>query len=721
MKKTLLTLSFAIMTMAVMAIPAKPNLWKTIKLNDGTEVRARLCGDEHVHFWQTEDGRQFVEDGDQFTAITKQQLQLRTKARRSSKTAPRLKSPLRVSIGERTHYTGKKKGIVILAQFTDVKFQTANNLTRYKRIMNEAGYNEGSFKGSVADYFKEQSAGQFELDFDVVGPYTMSNNQKYYGANDSQGNDMRAEVMIKEACQQANAEVNFADYDWDGDGEVDQVFVLYAGKGEADGGTANTIWPHMYTLKEGTGSSLTLDGVVIDTYACSNEIDSYGSIEGIGCFCHEFSHCMGFPDFYDTDYSGWFGMGDFDLMCSGSYNGATFLPAGYTAHEKMMCGWKEPIVLSDSSLTVTNLQPMSKHGDTYIIYNDNHPDEYFMIENRQKTGFDAGYPAKGLLITHVDFDKTIWEYNIPNTKVTTSSDYYKYYHYPLNDHQRMSFLHADNTESSYNMSSDLYPYGKRDSLSATSTPAAKLFNANAKGTKTVDWAITNITQNSDGTMSFKYRAPGKKEEGGDPEKPDTTSHSGDYVFYESFDNCNGTGGNDGLWSGSVANKPLADTDNEGWTALSDKMYSGNQCAKFGTTSVLGAATTPAITLNGKGKLTFKAGAWNASKDGTQLLVESENATIVPSIFTMQRGEWTDFTATIEASGSFYITFTPGQRFFLDEVKIVSETATGIETLQTANAAQKTNRIYTLDGRYMGTRREVLPRGIYIIGGKKVVR
>ncbi len=720
MKKLLLTLSFAIMTMAIMAIPAKPNLWKTIKLNDGTEVRARLCGDEHVHFWQTEDGRQFVEDGDQFTAITKQQLQLRTKARRSSKTAPRLKSPLRVSIGERTHYTGKKKGIVILAQFTDVKFQTANNLTRYKRIMNEAGYNEGSFKGSVADYFKEQSAGQFELDFDVVGPYTMSNNQKYYGANDSQGNDMRAEAMIKEACQQANAEVNFADYDWDGDGEVDQVFVLYAGKGEADGGTANTIWPHMYTLKEGTGSSITLDGVVIDTYACSNEIDSYGSIEGIGCFCHEFSHCMGFPDFYDTDYSGWFGMGDFDLMCSGSYNGATFLPAGYTAHEKMMCGWKEPIVLSDSSLTVTNLQPMSKHGDTYIIYNDNHPDEYFMIENRQKTGFDAGYPAKGLLITHVDFDKTIWEYNIPNTKVTSTSDYYKYYHFPLNDHQRMSFLHADNTESSYNMSSDLYPYGKRDSLSATSTPAAKLFNANSKGTKTVDWAITNITQNSDGTMSFKYRAPGKKEEGEDSEKPDTTSHAGDYVFYESFDNCSGNGGNDGLWSGSVANKPLADTDNEGWTALSDKMYSGNQCAKFGTTSVLGAATTPAITLNGKGTLTFKAGAWNATKDGTQLLVESDNATITPSEFTMNKGEWTDCTATIEASGTFYITFTPGQRFFLDEVKIVSDATTGIQSMKPTTTSTA-YRIYSLDGRYLGTNREALPRGIYIINGKKVVR
>ena len=708
--------------MAVMAVPAKPGLWKTIRLSDGTEVRARLCGDEHVHFWQTEDGRQYVEEGDLFVPVDGQELQLRAQARRSAKASSRLKSPRRVTMGERTHYIGQKKGIVILAQFTDVKFQTANNLAKYKRIMNEAGYSEGSFKGSVADYFKDQSAGQFELDFDVVGPYTMSQKQSYYGSNDSQGNDMRAEVMVKEACQQANAEVNFADYDWDGDGEVDQVFVLYAGKGEADGGSASTIWPHMYSLKEGTGSSLTLDGVVVDTYACSNEIDANGSIEGIGCFCHEFSHCMGFPDFYDTNYSGWFGMGDFDLMCSGSYNGNTFIPAGYTAHEKMMCGWQEPIVLSDTNLTVTNLQPMSKHGDTYIIYNDNHADEYFMIENRQKSGWDAGYPAKGLMITHVDFDKNIWLYNIPNTKITASSDEHRYYGYPVNDHQRMSFLHADNSESTYNVSTDLYPYGKRDSVSANSTPAAKLYNNNSKGTKTVDWAITNITQNSDGTISFKYRSPENKDSGSSEEPDNPKPDDGETtVFYESFDNCEGTGGNDGLWSGSIATKALTDTDNEGWSALQDKMFNGNQCAKFGTTSVLGAATTPAITLNGKATLTFKAGAWNASKDGTQLLVESANATITPTVFTLEKGSWTDYTATIEASGTFYITFTPSLRFFLDEVKIERDTTTGIQSLPNTTATAPAQRIYSLDGRYMGTDRNALPRGIYIIGGKKVVR
>ena len=722
MKKIIFAILLAMTVTTALAIPAKPGLWKTIKLENGAEVRAQLCGDEHAHYWLTEDGQMYAKksNSEVFSPITKVQLSERAMNRRTSVAKGRLKSPMKVSIGTRTHYIGKKKGIVILAQFTDVKFKTANDLERYKHIMNEEGYSEGSFKGSVADYFKAQSGGQFELEFDVVGPYTMSNNQKYYGQNNSQGSDMHAEVMIKEACQQANAEVNFADYDWDGDGEVDQVFVLYAGKGEADSGVANTIWPHMFSLSDAGIGTLTLDGVKVNTYACSNEIDYHGFIEGIGCFCHEFSHCMGFPDFYDISYSGWMGMADFDLMCSGSYNGDTFIPAGYTAHEKMMCGWQEPIVLGDTNVTVENLQPMSKHGDTYIIYNEAHPDEYYMIENRQKTGWDAGYPSKGLLITHVDFDKDIWEANIPNTKVTTSSDYYIYFNYPLNDHQRMTFVPADNTQSNYSRTTDLYPYNNRDSLSAKSTPAATLYNKNSEGTKTVAWAITNIKQNSDGTMSFKYRSPENKEGRNPDPNPDPDPDPTEYVFYESFDDCSGTGGNDGFWSGSIATKALENTDNEGWSHPSNKMYSANQCAKFGTGSVAGIVTSPAFTLNGKATLTFKAGCWDATGDGTQLLVESDIATVTPGSFTMKKGEWTEFEATIEGTGNIHITFTPDKRFFLDEVKVVNANVTGITEPKTTTT-DMSQRIYTLDGRYVGTDRNALPRGIYIIGGKKVVR
>ena len=281
-----MSLAVALFSIAAMAVPAKKGVWQTIRLADGTEVKAQLVGDEHIHFWQTSDGRQLVaqEDGT-YRRADMEQLRRNAMQRRQVKSAiGARRAPRRVSIGERTEYLGPKKGIVILMQYTDTKFKTANNLAKYKDILNKENYNTSPFKGSVSDYFKAQSGGKFELTFDVVGPYTASNKASYYGSNNSQGDDKNPDKLIVEAVKAANAEVDFKDYDWDGDGEVDQVFVLYAGKGEADGGGATTIWPHMYYLSA-TGAQLTLDGVKIDTYACANEVKSDGSINGIGCFC----------------------------------------------------------------------------------------------------------------------------------------------------------------------------------------------------------------------------------------------------------------------------------------------------------------------------------------------------------------------------------------------------------------------------------------------------
>ena len=729
MKKLVCISLLMLVTTAAMAIPAKKGIWRTLTLENGTEVRAMLCGDEHVHFWMTEDGQRFSESTNgRFVPITAAEINSRAAVRRAAikHVSSRLRAPRRVEIGDRTHYSGTKKGLVILAQFTDVKFQSANNLDKYKRIMNEEGYSEGPFRGSVADYFKAQSNNDFILDFDVVGPYTMKNNQKYYGENDDWGQDKHAEDMIKEACEQADEEVNFADYDWDGDGEVDQVFVLFAGKGEADGGEEYTIWPHMYELELTFGKKLTFDGTKVNTYACGNEIDAYGNIEGIGCFCHEFSHCLGFPDFYDTSYSGWFGTGSFDLMCSGSYNGNTFCPAGYTAHEKMMCGWQEPIVLSDKDSVITGLMPMSEHGESFVIYNDAHPDEYYMLENRQKTGWDTAYPAKGLLITHVDFDKLIWWCNIPNTQVTSDSEYYTQYQYPLNDHQRMDIVHADNDDDSaywdpntgyytkITEETDLYPYHQNDSLTASSKPGLFYYNEDSRGSNTPEWRITNITQNSNGTMSFNYYATGGSLKGGGSE------FTGDYLFYESFNLCDGTGGNDGLWSGAVASADFT-PDNDGWAALEGKAYGADDCAKFGTSKVVGVVSSPVITVNGTATLTFKAAAWNAKDDGTTLLVETSAGTITPSSFEMRKGAWTDFTATITANGDISLTFTPVKRFFLDEVLVYDPNATGIKAITSQSSLINSRRIYTLDGRYVGTDASVLPHGVYVVGGKKIVK
>lgn len=723
MKKTLLSIATILLSVCAMAIPAKPGLWRTLTLADGTEIKAQLKGDEHLHFWATEKGDYYIEQANILLPISEEQLQLQyQQSRRSAiKAASRLNSPYKVSIGERTHYSGQKKGLVILVQFTDVKFNANNNLDKYKHILNEKGYNVGKFHGSVCDYFIEQSGGQFELDFDVVGPYTLSNNQRYYGQNDSGGNDMHPDEMVIEACKAADSEVNFVDYDWDRDGAADQVFVLYAGKGEADGGSTNTIWPHMASLEQDFEKSLTLDNIKIDTYACSNEIDPSGNIEGIGCFCHEFSHCMGFPDFYDILYTGQFGMGEFDLMCAGSYNGDGFLPAGYTAHEKMMCGWKEPIVLADEDVTVENLLPMSNNGNTYIIYNDANHDEYFMIENRQKTGFDAGYPAKGLLVTHVDFDKNIWELNIPNTIIDKNTA--RQYELDItNDHQRMTLMHADNDDdtkywNSYGgyytyqtLSTDLYPYKTNDSLTATSKPAPKFFNNTSKGKKTVEWGILDIKQNSNGTMNFRYCAKTGSVD-------ITPPPAGDVLFYESFDQCANKGGNDGLWNGTIASGQFI-PDNDGWEALNDKAYGADKCAKFGTSSTAGMVTTPSFSIDETAILTFKAGAWNAANDGTTLKLEADNATVTPSEFTMEKGAWTDFTATITGQGSIRLTFTPQNRLFLDEVRVTKAASpSGIQSVSTTTQ-QPYQGTYDLQGRHIDE--NLLKKGIYIKNGRKFI-
>ena len=509
LKKGMLLLWMATMTLAINAVPAKPGLVRTLKLSDGTTVQARLVGDEHGHYWLSSNGKAYRSEGNTeiFRSVDIQSVKKVAETRRkeaNSRRSNRLAAPKKV--GNVGNYTGKKKGIIILVNFSDVKFQSANNNALYQRIANERNFSYGNFKGSMYDYFYAQSEGQFELEFDVVGPVTVSKAQSYYGSNDSQGNDKYPATMVIEACKKADSSVNFADYDWDGDGYVDQVYVVYAGKGEADGGASTTIWPHEWSLSgasyygDGSGT-LTLDGVKIDTYACGGELNgSTGTIAGIGTMCHEFSHCLGYPDFYDTDYSGGQGMGEWDLMDSGSYNGDGYQPSGYTSYERWVAGWKEPITLTYST-SVTGMKSLQNGGESYIIYNNGNNNEFYLLENRQKQGWDASLPGAGLLILHVDYDESVWSNNQPNDDPS---------------HQRMTWIPADNQYqyttymgtryySSEGMANDPFPYGNVKSFGKNTTPAAKLYNKNSDGSYYLDSSVEDITQNSDKTISFNFR------------------------------------------------------------------------------------------------------------------------------------------------------------------------------------------------------------------------
>ena len=501
MKKIVLVLSFAFFAMTMSAVPARPGQWKTVKLNDGREVRVELCGDEHARFWRDADGNVYVEEeGKETYALADfEKISARAAKRRAAINTERMKraarGPHKIDLGEEhAPYIGTKKGLIILVNFRDTKFQSSNNAAFYNRVANEEGFKSGNIDGSVRDYFKAQSGGQFILEFDVKGPVNLQNGYSYYGQNVN-GFDGKPGHMVAEACRAIDNEVNFRDYDWDGDGMVEQIFVLYAGKGEHDGGGTSTVWAHQWTLKEAYGSTLRLDGVQVDTYACGNELNSRGHAQGIGTICHEFSHCLGLPDLYDLQYKNP-GMLNCSVMCSGCDNGSGYVPCGYTSYEKWYCGWLDPIELK-YDIDVKNMKPLSNGGEAYVIYNERNRNEYYLLENRQKVGWDRGLSGSGLLVLHVDFDKKVWAANEPNTTTQSESG---------NTRQRCIPVPADNSLSSGTASGDAYPnQGRNTTLSKTSRPATSLYNTNSDGTKYLNVTVSGITQNSDKTVSFKFK------------------------------------------------------------------------------------------------------------------------------------------------------------------------------------------------------------------------
>ena len=698
MKKALLLLAVLFTAaLSLHAVPAKRGVWRTITLADGTSVKVEQVGDEHFHCLQAADGTRYRYDSDAdaycvFTAMEQQQAQTRARARRVRSQAY---TASRRTAADKSIFQGTKRALVILAQFTDSKFADGHDVELYKQIVNGENYTENGFKGSVRDYFRAQSGGAFDLQFDVVGICQLAHEYAYYGKdNRYEGDDINPGKMIAEACTWAHQQgVDFSQYDWDNDGYVEEVFVLYAGKGQADGGDDNTIWPHKYEMTEAYGSMLTYNNVWIDVYACSSELNGDGNLCGIGTFCHEFSHCMGFPDLYDTNDGPNFGMDAFDLMDYGNYNEDGYVPCGYTAYEKNECGW---ITLHDvtdieEDVNVSGLKAVSEGGDAYILKNKGHEDEYYIVENRQKTHWDASLPASGIMITHVDYDDLIWYYNVPNA---TNGQYYNANgKLCTNDHQRVTIFHADNSASHYNTKTDLYPYLKNDSLTATSIPAATLYNTNSDGTQYMHLDIKNMAVASDGTASLTF-SKANRTSSDDPVTPD-----GSTLFYESFDNCAEQGGNDGLWSNISTNTLLTnEADNDGWTSTNDKLYCANQCVRVGSSKYAGTVTTPSFTVSGMATMTFKAGAWDTDEDASKLNLSVSSGSLGKSYVPLTRGEWGTFSVTVNATGAVKVTFAADKkRFFLDEVKVVNPSIDGIDEVVALQDAATPVAYYSLEG------------------------
>lgn len=519
MKKLYLMLSmlFAFGT-AANAVPAK-KLQKVITLTNGTQVSVELRGDEYLSWWEGTDGtayRTTATDENVFEAFDLEAQKPAAAARRARTEQGRVARLARVKNslkgaddkmrglgGDHITYKGVKKGLVVLVDFKNMKFADGHDLEYYKNVINGKDFTneEEGYVGSVRDYFLAQSNGQFELDFDVVGPVTMSKNYGYYGGDSQYQKDEKVYEMIKEASDAIQDQVDLKDYDWDGDGEADQVFFLYAGLGQASSTNASTIWPHESELRYWPCGVLSYSTGKINTYACANELqpETQGSSRyisaGIGTICHEFSHCLGFADMYDTSGGGGYGMSVFDVMDQGSYNGNGFVPCNYTAFERIYAGWVEAIEL-DAPATVKDMKSVSDYGRPFIMYNYKNTNEYFLMENRQNTGWDEGlYGSNGLLITHVNYVPSRWANNTVNASTQNI--------------QCCTVVNADGSREISNtlsLQGDLYPYEVKgvtmnDEFTDDSEPAAKLYNKNSDNTYALGIPITQIKR-SKGSVSF---------------------------------------------------------------------------------------------------------------------------------------------------------------------------------------------------------------------------
>ena len=433
MKKILSLMMVCVFAVTANAIPARP-VWRAVTQPDGTTIEVKTIGDEFYHYTINRDGQQVdLNEAGVYEVVGEAPTADVVKARRAKGVARRQ----RKDVG--TEPYPAPRGLLILANFSDVAFKSTNSKAVMDSLINAKNCQVNNGYGSAAQYFRDQSNGQYQPVFDVFGPVTLSNGYAYYGQNVGQDDKYATDAVI-EACILANqqySDLNFANYDWNNDGYVDFVYVIYAGKGEADGGAKNTIWPHNYSIQEiikykGQGAysiytkeQTKLDGKYLDNYAMSQELDGKtGARVGNGTFCHEFGHVIGLPDFYDTEYGSNYDNqvtpNEWDIMDGGGYNGNGHCPPNYSAWEKYFMGWVTPENLGTQGAKLT-LYPNGT--ENYNVYQINSTGKLqaatkdglnYYIECRQQTGWDANIPAAGMLIWKVNFSASAWTNNEPN-------------------------------------------------------------------------------------------------------------------------------------------------------------------------------------------------------------------------------------------------------------------------------------------------------------------
>lgn len=514
----------AIITVSIKAIPSHK---KPIQVTqpDGTTVTIQLHGDEWLHFNTTADGYSVVKNQQGFYVyaekkngelkatqmvahnaqerkanelaflqnVKKYQVPDMTPANATMKGRVEAIGAQRRAQGNRATNYENFKGLIVLIQYNDKEFSREDYPTIINDMVNQqnyTGFDNNQRTGSVRDYFTDNSEGKFQPQFDVVGPYTVNYSQ--YDANVNGG---KCRKILVDALNQADADVNFKNYDGDSDGAVDLVFFIMAGNGANYGGNdENLWWPHRSVIfDEDKHTYIYKDGVMLWDYASATELCGHTAypqsvfIDGIGTICHEFSHVLGLPDFYDSDYEEngqSVTPGDWSLMDSGCYLDNAFTPAGYSLYERYMVGFTDNLETISQPGDYT-LEPLANNQKGYRL-NTPEPNEFFVMENRQKNAFkwDAYLPGNGMLVHRVDLsNQSVWQSNTVNANP-------KHNYYEL--------LRADGVKGGAS-ASDPFPGSKKvHELTNVSSPA----NLKTWAGKENQFGLTNILQDTDGNITF---------------------------------------------------------------------------------------------------------------------------------------------------------------------------------------------------------------------------
>ena len=501
----------AALNLWAMAVPAL-RVRRSVTLDDGRIVMVTAYGDEDFDYFLTDDGQVVLLQDSTFhcTELTLDEY-METMPSLSRK-APRRVGSIATAL---VKPQGVKRIPVILTAFKDKKFSVASSDNRvasyYESFFNGEDITEATGNwGSVKEYFTEQSLGQFQPEFTIIGPVELDSVYSYYGGDRRSTKDTLYSEFVREAFTKARSQVeDWMRFDNDGNGKVDMCILLFAGLGQNytnSYGDKGTIWP-----KE-QPSSYTVDGVTLSGCTSSSELRptaaSGGVItktqaDGVGVVIHELSHAIGLPDLYDTRNVA-FGMDFWSVMDYGMYTRSRRAPVGYTAYEREFMGWQQAEVI-DKPCTL-HLDCFARGGKGYKLVNDANQNEYYILDNRQAEGWDWGVcynRGHGMLVMHIDYSAGSWTGNTVNVDPK---------------HQRMTIIPANGTligsnnfssQSEWQTSLQGNPYPgitENHELTDTSDPASLVFTGGYMGKPLVD-----IEEAEDGIITVKVMPKGTLE------------------------------------------------------------------------------------------------------------------------------------------------------------------------------------------------------------------